>query len=497
MAAIDSFRTARWLRTLNLALQAFLLLTFVLGLNYLARDHPVRIDLTRYRRFSLSPETLSYLHELNRPVHIVVTSEDGAENPELRGLLSEYVYETEGNRDGAVGVEYIDLDVDRRKAQKFGIEQAGIILLLCGDRRSVLTTSELYRVENKEHRSFVGEQALTAAILGVSNPERKKIYFLVGHSELRPDDTDPQRGLSEVRDLLRWHNYEIDTLELSAAQKIPDDASLLVCVAPQSGFAPREVEMLRNYLGGTPGGRLILFLGPGPHQGLDGLRLDGLLLDWGVLVDDDLICEVGNEFRTDDGDLFVRYLAPHNPVTQVLVDYQTPLRVGSARSVRPLPVRSSAGGLTVVTLAAASPAAWGEVGFAQRGVQPYKPGLDIKGLPQMDPPNQLGIAVASARVAVKGNLPFSVIGGRLVVVGTGDLIANPRLNNPGTQAFFLGAVNWMAGNDTQLHALPRPIERFQLSLSAADALRLRYTLMLALPGAVALLGIAVYWARRR
>ena len=36
MPSPDSFRTARWLRTINLVLQAVLFLTFFAGLNYLA-----------------------------------------------------------------------------------------------------------------------------------------------------------------------------------------------------------------------------------------------------------------------------------------------------------------------------------------------------------------------------------------------------------------------------------------------------------------------------
>jgi hypothetical protein len=37
---LQSFRAVRWLRTLNLVLQAFLVLTLFGGLNYLARNHP-------------------------------------------------------------------------------------------------------------------------------------------------------------------------------------------------------------------------------------------------------------------------------------------------------------------------------------------------------------------------------------------------------------------------------------------------------------------------
>ena len=57
-------------------------------------------------------------------------------------------------------------------------------------------------------------------------------------------------------------------------------------------------------------------------------------------------------------------------------------------------------------------------------------------------------------------------------------------------------MNWTVGRDIALNVPARPIERFSLSLSSGDLARLRYTLMLALPGIAALLGIAVYWARR-
>jgi hypothetical protein len=81
-------------------------------------------------------------------------------------------------------------------------------------------------------------------------------------------------------------------------------------------------------------------------------------------------------------------------------------------------------------------------------------------------------------------------------VGTGDMISNARIANTGSEGLFLGAVNWTVGRDTALNVPARPIDRFQLSLSAGELTRLRYALMLVLPGIAALLGIAVYWARR-
>jgi hypothetical protein len=73
MPSAESFRTARWIRTANLLLQALLVLTLFGGLNQLARRYAWRYDLVANRRYALSPETLSYLHQLTQPVRIIVT----------------------------------------------------------------------------------------------------------------------------------------------------------------------------------------------------------------------------------------------------------------------------------------------------------------------------------------------------------------------------------------------------------------------------------------
>jgi hypothetical protein len=304
-----------------------------------------------------------------------------------------------------------------------------------------------------------------------------------------PDDSDPVRGLSVVRDQLRLRNFDVDTVDLSSFRRIPADASLLIAVAPQTPFSPFEQELLRQYLS-ADAGRLILFLAPGTSTGLS-----GLLLDWGVIVDDDLIFDPGADNMTEDGDLLIRKFLPH-PVTQALINLQTELRVGPARTVRPDPARAAGNGLTTVALAACSPRAWGEVSYRSRSEPADDPRVDIHPQPDMQPPDRLSLAVASERVATRDKLPFSVRGGRLVVFGTGDLISNARISNAGVLSILLGAVNWTVDRDTELNIPARPLERFQLSLSASELRRLRFSLLFLLPGIAVLLGFAVYWTRR-
>lgn len=488
MPANDSFRANRWIRTLNLVLQAVLFLTFFAGLNYLARSFPSwRFDLTQHRKFSLSPETLSYIKNLERPVRIVVTPGDDPV-PEVRGLLEEFRVATEVSTRGKITVEYLDIYQNRKAADELGIDQTGLVVLISGDNRRSLTLNDFYSIRAEKRVAFQGEQTLTAAVLNVTERERKKIYFLAGHAELQPTDIDPRRGLSRAREQLRHRNYDVDTLDLSVARAVPADASVLVIVAPAQGsYTRREQELLRKYLA-DDAGRLILFLGPG--RSADEIGLTDLLFDWGIFVDDDRVWEPDPAHVTEDLDLVILALDGAHPVTKGLVDNNLKLYFGPTRTVRP--VRAS--GLTVVPVAATSTTAWGEVDYRRSIYQLDE--KDIRPTRGIAPEDRLGVIVASERVAMRQDLPFSVRGGRMVVFGTGDLASNQRIADGGNFMAFLGAINWCVDRDRLLSVAPQPIESFSLALSAQQFERLRFALLLGLPGVTLLLGTLVYWSRR-
>ena len=492
MSVFESFRAVRWLRTLNLVLQAVLVLTFFGGLNYVAKNHAWRFDLTQQRKFSLSAETLSYINNLQRPVHIIVTLSPDHDNPEVKGLIDEYVYATESRTAGRITKETLDVYQNRRRSEELGVDQAGILVLLSGDKRRVVTIDELYTFKEKKRNAFRGEQVLTAAMLDVSTLGREKIYFLTGHGELRIDNADAQVGLSTVRNQLKLRNYDVEALDLTAVRRIPADAALLVIVAPQNTFTRAELEVIRQYLG-TNAGRMILFLSAGKDTKM--LGLEDLLLDWGILAHNDIVFDPEN--MSENFELLVRAWAPAHPITKSLIDIGSmPLRFGIARTVVPDPGRPSGSGLNTVTLAATAPNAWGERGGQQPGTLPrFDPGIDTRPIAGMDPPDRLGLAVASERLAVRDNLPFSVRGGKLVVFGTGDLISNGRIDEASLH-ILLNTVNWSVDRDHALAIPPRPIERFHLALTATDFTRLRYALLLVLPGSALLLGVLVYWTRR-
>ena len=484
MLPIESYRAARWLRTINLVLQAVLFLTLFAGLNFLARHYHWRYDLSQHRRFSLSPETISYLDELKRPVRIVVTLTAESENPDavqayhdVQNLLREYLYITATNvdarsgRDGRITVDYLDVYQKRREAEALGIDQPDLILFLSGENHPTVKVNELYEYKERRRTAFKGEQTITAALLDVSTPVKKKVFFLAGHGEMSPDDVSPVRGLSGLCDELRQRNFDLEGLDLSLTKRVPQGTDVIVIAAPRGRFQPFEVELLRQYLS-TGAGRIILTLDPERECGLE-----NLFYDWGVHVDDDVIHDDANsEFTADNGDLILRHIDGTHPITKSLFDFGFPVRVSPPRSVRSDPDRPLDNALRVTVLAASSPTSWGEFGYRLKTPAAYTAGSDLKG--------PLGVAVSSERVTA-GALPFSVPGGRLVVIGSGDIFSNRRLADLGCQALCLNAINWAVDRDTQL------------SLSQEDLAKLRLGLLLLLPGAAGMLGLVVYWTRRR
>lgn len=501
MSLADSFRAARWIRTVNLVLQAVLFTALFSGLNYLALHYAWRYDLTQHRRHSLSPETLSYLKGLRAPVQIVVTVTDDSENDEvaqiyrdISGLLREYAYATAGNRpsddggsyDGRVTTRYLNVFRQRREAETLGIEQTNVILVMSGNNRRTVGIEELYRFEKQQRKEFRGEQALTAAILNVDNSEPIKVYFLLGHGEMRPDDADALRGLSDLRDALRARNFDLLGVDLSQRKSIPEDAALLIIAAPQGPYDPFEVELIRAWMTRSPPGRLIILLAPGYRHGLE-----NLLSDWGLVSDNVRVHDEGPSGQDEAGNLILRSLNKDSPITAVFLANEIPLRFGSARAARPDPGRARDGGFNVKPLIATTETAWGERGYRSSQAPRYDVGVDL--------PGPVVVAASSERVTPPNDdvLPFSVRGGRVVLFGGADFVANEHLSNTGNLGVFLNAVNWTTDRDTQLNIPPRPIERFQLSLSQDELVRLRYSLLLGVPGAAALFGLIVYWTRRR
>ncbi|MEN8661815.1 MAG: GldG family protein [Lentimonas sp.] len=491
ISRFNEFRIVRRFRTANRIVQIILGIGLILALNLLAAKYFQRIDLTESGTYTLAPESKAYIRELEEPIQIIVTIPNDPEVPEL-GQIHQHLnklfreYEAAGMRDGTsyVNIELVDIYRQRKRAQElsntYKLTEENIILVAMGDRTREVRQADLFEVNGNEIRGFRGEKAITSAIIDVSSQKTEKIYFLVGHGEMRLDDVDPLRGLSQLESFLRERNYLLATLDLSIDDDVPEDADLIVAPSPQASLQPEEVEKLRRYMSDR-NGRMVVLIDPGRRHGMS-----ELFYDWGVLADDMAVIDAGPDYKAQGGDLIIRRFAEH-PITNLLVEYQITALFGLPRPIRTDPGSLNDERLKVEQIVGTSENSWAERDYRTQKELKYDADRDIKG--------PISIATVSTRSA-GSELGINIPGGRFVVFGNSDFITNNRLRAFGNRTLFFNSVNWTLAKNSLLNIATRPLESYQIVMSQSDLQRMLYYFTI-LPAATSLLGLFVFLLRRR
>jgi hypothetical protein len=72
------------------------------------------------------------------------------------------------------------------------------------------------------------------------------VYFLTGHGEFSPDEVG-DFSYRQVKSALEAKNYRVETLNLLALNRIPQDAELIVIAGGTQPLAPDEVILLDEF----------------------------------------------------------------------------------------------------------------------------------------------------------------------------------------------------------------------------------------------------------
>ena len=221
-----------------------LVIAIVAGLNYLGQRHTKRFDTTGSGRYTLAPQTTQVLGKLTSDVEIKAFFPGGDYAP-LKELLVEYRTISRHIR-----YEFIDPDKQPDVAKRYNVTAYGTF-------QNPFTGSQLKfgtlvltlgnREEKIEKRSEeVQEEDLTNAIIKVGRSEAKKIYFVQGHGEKDPSDTDRQ-GYSEAKKALESQGYTVGTVNLASEGKVPADAKVLIIAGATTEPFPQETPIYQRF----------------------------------------------------------------------------------------------------------------------------------------------------------------------------------------------------------------------------------------------------------
>ena len=492
-ASFSSLR--RWGVGLNVVLTIAAVLVLVAMVNYLAIRHFQRLEVSDHSQAKLSERTRDVLRSLTNQVKVTVyfDSEDDL-FARVTTLLKEYKFNSQ-----KISVELVDYTRDPAAAK---IVKARYKLTQMNDKNLVIFDSngktrfvsgqEMsdYDIENiiaqktnQVHRThFKGELLFTSAIYSVAASRPLKAYFLRGHGEHSPDNTDAATGYSKFSAILRDEsNIPFEKLTLLGAGEIPADCNLLILAGPTDPIPADELEKIQHYL--EQGGRaLVLFnyFSVGKKTGLE-----KLLAAWDVAVGDNLVVDIENSPMRSGKGVVPSDLGNH-PIVRSLQNSQLYL-------IMPRSISKAKGGPTradapkIEELLMTGPNSIIVTDF-RKGVPQTNPTLDQRGsVPLLVAVEKGGIpGVATERGTT-----------RLAVVGDSFFLQNDGIESVANRDLAAHLASWLVDQNVLLRGLaPRPITTYKLTMTPKEFLAVRWLLLLGMPGGVLLAGLLV-WLRRR
>lgn len=442
------------------ALRAFVALVGVAGTLFMLQrifsERLWRLDFTAEQRYVLSEHARQILAALDRDVTITafLRAED-PRNEDIRDLLLRVSA-------ASPHVRYQVLDVNRNPAvaQRYGVDAYGSVVVESGRRRTDFANPD--------------EQLLMAAIVQVTRPGRRRVYFLAGHGEHRIHDRDRRRGYSYALVALIHELYDAEEIRLSADQGVPDDAAVLIVAGARRDLSLTVVRQIDAYV--RHGGGLLVLLDPG-----DLPNLTGLLQRYGVAVSNEVVLDEQNRLFAGD---FLTLLVPGrstaHPVGAAL---RSPPLMSQVRAVTTVATKARVAGIDLLKT---SPESWRtpDLAVLETGAGTYVAGRDTRG--------PVPVAVSVLVRAEEGSP------GRVLVYGDSDFATNFFLGYLGNRDLFLNSVNWLAQEDTLVASRP-PAELpgiNQFFLSANQGRRVFWIGTVVQPVLVLLFGLAVFGWRR-
>ena len=393
----------------------------------------------------------------------------------FRSRLQEFEYQS-----NQVDVEYIDADRRPVQAKEYEIQSYGTVVVEYMGRRERVTSD--------------AEQDLTNALIKVLNPQEKRVYFLAGHGEKDPNDSNERTGYSAISDGLKRDNYQFDKLVLAQTNMVPENATVIVIAGPTTDLLDTEVELLRGYL--AKQGKLLVMLDPPDlKQPRPFPRLTGLLKEWGVNVTDSIVVDFSGLTNVAT----VPVAAPPYPNHVITDRFNLITMFPMARAVTA--AEGAPSERTAQPLVQTTPRAWAEANLASlENPDALKPETD-KG--DITGPVQLAVAVATPPAKTE-TPPAETKDGqeqrspetRVAVFGDSDFVANAYLGIEGNGDLFMNTVNWLAQQESLIAIRPKEAADRRLTMTANHVTGMFWLSVVLIPAAVLGAGIFTWWRRR-
>jgi ABC-type uncharacterized transport system involved in gliding motility auxiliary subunit len=425
-------------------------------INFLGYTNSKRWDLTQDKQNSLTSETIEILSRLPGKVTVIGFFSQLYPKDEATRMLENYKASSNGNLD----YKFIDPDADPLAAQNANITRDGTLIFELDNRSEQVT--------------FVDEREFSGAILRLSNPEERNVYFLTGHGEYELKGT-AQEKYALVRNALEAKNYTVQTLNLLITPAIPENALAIIIANDKISITDKETVLLKDFL--DQGKAIVWLKNPSVETGakLDEDALSSYLnSDWGITINEDLVLDPN---VTPPTITIADHYGNHS-ITNKLQGLVTIFP--GARSVKYNDNKENIVGYPLVST---SQTAWGETELDSVSDQ------QVSLNEEKDNIGPVNVAIAAKNI---------VTNGRLVLIGDAEFATDNNFTQYGNGTLLINTIDWAAGQEDLIDLTPREnIQRVLLPPTVfSNGVVLLVTVFL-IPGLILMAGIIVGIQRKK
>jgi ABC-type uncharacterized transport system involved in gliding motility auxiliary subunit len=447
--------------------------SIVLLINAISVSQFHRFDFTGLSKFTLTTQTKDVLTELDTSVDVLCFFVPEVKNideqymtmyqlaaPYALALLQEY-----RNYTTKLNIKIIDPEQHPEQAAKYGIVDTYLY------QSVVFETDQGTRSVNALQIYSEAENAFTGAIMEVSGIKQKVVYFLSGHGEGNPSDTG-STGYSSAYKALRDNLFAVKPLDLISTPEIPSDCAVLVIAGPKQPLNDNEKQIIAEYL--KTNGSVFFLTNPGAPA-----DIAELLAPWGL--------NVLNGISIDPAS----YSSPNKTTLIITRDRNslqlTTLYFPGATAI--VPFETVLENLDYYPMLMTTTDAWLTKEYDSTVDQQYNAEKDIKG------PLFIGFVVWTKEPT--DDTTSAPEGPHIAVIGDSDFASNANFINVNNGDLFVGIISGFT-NETEVISIQRKVlQTRKLILTPEKENFLRISSIALLPAIVLVIGVAIWWRRRR
>ena len=444
-------------------------LAIVVAVNVFANELPEKaksVDLTSQNLYTLTDDSVNLVKDLKQDVTLYVLSSEKSADDTVARTLSNYE-----DASSHIKVEYIDPAVSPNFYASYTdtAPSDGSIIVVSGNTSKVVSSSDLYQYDidystyTQTKSAYDAEGQLTSAISYVTSEDLPKVYTITGHGETALDDT--------FKSALEKMNISVEDLTLLQEEAIPEDAAAVIINGPTSDFSADDATKISTYLAG--GGKLIVTTAYNKTE--DTPNFDGILSAYDIQVTNGLVMDSDSSHYYQ----YPFYLLPDVASATQTSKVSNYVFMPYAQALTNAGVHTDT--ITWTDLLTTSDNAYVKTDISNITTFEKESG------------NQSGKFTLAANVTdSESGADITVVASVLAFSNDADSIVSGQ-----NLALFKGITSTFASSDSAVSIDAKPYTYTTLSVNQSVAIMSETLLVMVLPVALIVIGIVIWYRRRR